>query len=224
LGQRELPVLIAMLLLFGTIFGFVELADEVLEGSTQSIDETILLSLRAAEDPSMPAGPLWLGEVMRDLTALGGATLLFLLTFTIVIYLMLQRRLGSMTFLIAAIVGGALVSLILKETFGRPRPDLVTHLSYVTTSSFPSGHSMLSAVTYLTLGALLARIHTSRRIKAFFLIVAIFLTVLVGISRVYLGVHWPTDVLGGWTVGAAWAILCWFVARWLQARGRIELE
>ncbi len=224
LGQRELPVLIAMLLLFGTIFGFVELADEVLEGSTQSIDETILLSLRAAEDPSMPIGPLWLGEVMRDLTALGGATLLFLLTFTIVIYLMLQRRLGSMTFLIAAIVGGALVSLILKETFGRPRPDLVTHLSYVTTSSFPSGHSMLSAVTYLTLGALLARIHTSRRIKAFFLIIAIFLTVLVGISRVYLGVHWPTDVLGGWTVGTAWAILCWFVARWLQESGRIENE
>lgn len=213
-----------MLLLFGTIFGFVELADEVLEGSTQSIDETILLSLRAAEDPSMPVGPLWLGEVMRDLTALGGATLLFLLTFSIVIYLMLQRRLGSMTFLIAAIVGGALVSLILKETFGRPRPDLVTHLSYVTTSSFPSGHSMLAAVTYLTLGALLARIHESRRLKAFFLVVAVVLTVLVGFSRVYLGVHWPTDVLGGWTVGAAWAILCWFVARWLQARGRIEQE
>lgn len=211
-----------MLLLFGTIFGFVELADEVLEGSTQSIDETILLSLRAAEDPSMPVGPLWLGEVMRDLTALGGATLLFLLTFSIVIYLMLQRRLGSMTFLIAAIVGGALVSLILKETFGRPRPDLVTHLSYVTTSSFPSGHSMLAAVTYLTLGALLARIHESRRLKAFFLVVAVVLTVLVGFSRVYLGVHWPTDVLGGWTVGAAWAILCWFVARWLQERGRIE--
>ncbi|MBI1295686.1 phosphatase PAP2 family protein [bacterium] len=213
-----------MLLLFGAIFGFVELADEVLEGSTQSIDQTILLSLRSAEDPAEPIGPLWLGEVMRDLTALGGATILFLLSFSIVIYLMLQRRLGAMTFVIAAVVGGAVMSLILKELFGRPRPDLVTHLSYVTTSSFPSGHSMLAAVTYLTLGALLARIHAARRIKAFFLIVAVVLTVLVGFSRVYLGVHWPTDVLGGWTVGAAWAILCWFGARRLQERGQIENE
>lgn len=224
LGQRELPVLIAMLLLFGAIFAFAELADEVLEGSTQSIDMAVVLALRSPNDLASPLGPLWLGEVMRDLTALGGSTILFLLTTSIAIYLMLQRRLGTVTFVIASVVGGAVISLVLKEFFGRPRPDLVTHLSYVTTHSFPSGHSMLSAVTYLTLGALLARIHTSRRIKAFFLIVAIFLTVLVGISRVYLGVHWPTDVLGGWTVGAAWAILCWFVARWLQSRGRIEQE
>ncbi len=224
LGQRELPVLIALLLFFTTTFGFVKLSDEVIEGSTQTLDERILLSLRNPDDLNTPIGPEWLGEVMRDLTALGGATLLMLLTLSIVIYLMLLRRFGAMTFLIAAVLGGVLISLALKQAFGRPRPDLVVHLSYTATSSFPSGHSMLSAVTYLTLGALLARIHAARRFKAFFLLTAVLLTVMVGISRVYLGVHWPTDVLGGWAVGAAWATLCWFAAYWLQQRGQIEEE
>lgn len=224
LGQRELPVLLAMLLLFSSVFAFVELADEVVEGSTQRIDETILLAMRSPADPTDTLGPPWVEEVMRDLTALGGGAVLVLLILSVAIYLLLLGRLQAMGFLIGAMAGGSLLSLILKELFARPRPDLVPHLSYVTTSSFPSGHSMLSAVTYLTLGALLARIHNERRFKAFFILVAVSLTVLVGVSRVYLGVHWPTDVLGGWTVGAAWAILCWFGARWLQSRGRIEQE
>ena len=83
---------------------------------------------------------------------------------------------------------------------------------------------MLSAVVYLTLGALLARTQTHRGIKVYFLAVAGLLTVIIGVSRVYLGVHWPTDVLAGWVGGAGWALLCWLVMLWLQRRGKVEAE
>ncbi|HWV40755.1 phosphatase PAP2 family protein, partial [Pseudorhodoplanes sp.] len=78
------------------------------------------------------------------------------------------------------------------------------------------------AVTYLTLGALLARIQSRNRLKAYVVSVAILLTLMVGASRIYLGVHWPTDVLAGWCAGAAWAMACWLLALWLQSRGEIE--
>ena len=117
-----------------------------------------------------------------------------------------------------------LVSTLTKLGFGRPRPDLVPHATQVYTASFPSGHAMMAAVTYLTLGALLARVQPRLRLKLYLIGLAATLTVLVGCSRVYLGVHWPTDVLAGWTLGAAWALGCWAIALWLQARGRIETD
>ncbi|UYG01694.1 phosphatase PAP2 family protein [Halomonas sp. GD1P12] len=98
----------------------------------------------------------------------------------------------------------------MKLGFGRPRPDLVPHEAMVYTANFPSGHSMMSGVTYLTLAALL--------------ILAILLALLVGASRVYLGVHWPTNILAGWTAGANWAAICWGVMHWMQGRGQIEKE
>src|SRR4029079_7138266 len=112
----------------------------------------------------------------------------------------------------------------LKHVFSRPRPDLVPHLSYVTSSSFPSGHSMLSAAVYLTLGGLLARCQSSLLLKAHVLAWASVLTFLVGVSRVFVGVHWPSDVLAGWAAGAAWAALCWLCARALQRRGQLDAE
>jgi undecaprenyl-diphosphatase len=127
-----------------------------------------------------------------------------------------------MWLLIAATLGGCTVSLLLKHAFDRPRPQLVPHLSIVHTSSFPSGHSMLAAAVYLTLGALLGQFVHERVLKAYFLIVAIALTVLVGLSRVYMGVHYPTDVLTGWTGGLAWALICWLIARFMQRRHIVE--
>ena len=124
--------------------------------------------------------------------------------------------------LVVAVSLGTVLSSTLKLLVARPRPDLIAHVVQVHTMSFPSGHATLSAVTYLTLGALLARVQPNRRLKAFLLGLALILTILVGASRVYLGVHWPSDVLAGWCVGAAWASLCWFVALQLQRRGQGE--
>jgi len=115
-----------------------------------------------------------------------------------------------------------LLSNLLKLAYERPRPDFVSHAARVFTSSFPSGHATLSAITYLTLGALLAGLHESFWFKVYFLGLAIVLTIVIGISRIYLGVHYPTDVLAGWCIGAAWAGLCWSVFTWLQHRGRVE--
>jgi undecaprenyl-diphosphatase len=127
-------------------------------------------------------------------------------------------------FVCISVLGGQAAGTLLKDVFQRPRPDLVPYSAYASGTSFPSGHSMMSAVTYLTLGALLARSQERKRLKAYFLLVAIFLTLAVGVTRVYLGVHWPTDVLAGWTAGAVWALLCWLMARWLQTRQTLERE
>ena len=117
-----------------------------------------------------------------------------------------------------AVFGGGAIVYFLKLGFDRPRPDLVPHGSYVFTASFPSGHSMLSAITYLTLGFLLARSQSHRTLRIYIMVLTLVVTGLVGLSRVYLGVHWPTDVLAGWAAGACWALLCWLVARWIQQR------
>jgi len=220
----ELRTVLLMLLLAGSIWAFVALAGEVLEGDTQALDRVLLLMLRAPGNPAEPFGPPWLKEMGRDLTALGGYTVLTLLTLAVAAFLALRRMWGATLLLVAAVASGTLASYLLKDIFDRPRPELVPHGSYVASASFPSAHSMMAAVVYLTLGALLARVEPLRRIKAFILSVAILLTLLVGISRVYLGVHWPTDVLAGWTVGAAWALLCWLIARALQRRGQVETD
>jgi undecaprenyl-diphosphatase len=218
----ELGSVLALGLAAGGLFAFAKLAGEVREGDTRSFDQAILLALRQPGDRAEPIGPLWLKQVMTDLTALGGFTVLGLLTIVVFFYLVMVGKRGAATLLAVAIGGGTLLSSLLKSIFERPRPDLVAHMVEVQTLSFPSGHAMLSAVTYLTLGVLLARLSPRRRVKAYVVGVAVALTLLVGCSRVYLGVHWPTDVLAGWCVGAAWALLCWQVAVILQRRGDVE--
>lgn len=224
LVRQELGVLAGMGLLAAGLFAFARIASEVVEGDTRAFDEAVLLALRSAADPSDPLGPRWLEEAMRDFTALGGTGVLGTVTLAVVGFLLLARRRHAAALVLAAVVGGFLASNALKWGFARPRPDLVPHGQAVYTQSFPSSHAMLSAVVYLTLGALLARTQPRRRVRLYFLAVAGLLTVVVGSSRVYLGVHWPTDVLAGWAAGAGWAMLCWFAMLWLQSRGRVEAE
>jgi len=220
--RAELLPLLVIVLVAGGVWLFAELADEVGEGETRQIDEAILMAMRNPADASDPLGPRWLEEMERDFTALGGVGVLSVLTLAVSAFLTLDRK-GRTAVLVLIAVGGALVlSFLLKSGFQRPRPELVPHGSYVYTSSFPSGHSMMSAATYLTLGALLARVQPRRRIKILLLGFATLLTLIVGCSRVYLGVHWPTDVLAGWTAGAIWALICWLIARRLQLKGQIE--
>lgn len=220
----EFGTLIVLALAVAGFWAFAELADEVVEGATRNLDRDILLLLRSEGDPADPRGPDWLEEMLRDLTALGGIAVLTLTTVAVAGGFALMRRLRGTLYLVAAVGGGLLISSVAKEGFDRPRPDLVPYGSYVHTASFPSGHSMMAAVVYLSLGVLVARVLPQRRLKVYVLAVAVLATVLVGVSRVYLGVHWPTDVLAGWLAGAGWAAACMAGARALARRGEVEPE
>jgi len=222
LGGGEPAVLIASFLFLATGFAFVQIADAVTDGETNHFDNWAIRALRSPDNPAMPIGPEWLNEMMRDATALGGYGCLIFFTAAVAGYLHLDRKKHLAQVLVVSTVSGYLFSSLLKAVFQRPRPDIVPHLSYVASTSFPSGHSMNAAVVYLTLGTLLAASVQRTSLKIYVISLALFLTVTVGFSRVYLGVHYPTDIAAGWMAGIAWALLCWLVARFLQRRGQVE--
>jgi undecaprenyl-diphosphatase len=223
LGGHEMTVLLALAGIVAGVWLFAVLADEVVEGGTTIFDQKLLLAFRHSDTHAL-LGPPAVQEAARDITALGGFAVLSLVTVIAAGLLALDGKKHMAFFVVGSVLGGQAVGTILKDAFQRPRPDLVPYSAYASGGSFPSGHTMMSAVTYLTLGALLARSQERRRLKAYFLLVAIFLTFAVGVTRVYLGVHWPTDVLAGWTAGAVWALLCWLTARRLQSRRTLERE
>lgn len=217
----EISVVLALIGVAAGLLMFALVADEVIEGETHAFDEAILLAFRAPGDPADPIGPRWLEMAVMDITSLGSSTVLTLVTLAAIGFLIVDRKPSKALFVFLAVVGGVLLSFLLKIGFDRPRPDLVAHLVDVHTLSFPSGHAMGSAVTYLTLGVLIVRTDYPKRVKAYVLGVAVGLTMLIGLSRIYLGVHWPTDVLAGWCAGASWALICWLVALMLQRRRQI---
>ncbi len=222
--RAELWLLLGTVTLLLIVLVVVNLAGEVLEGDTQEFDKRLLQMLRKADDPAQPIGPPWLEVAALDLTALGSATVLGLTVATVAGFLLLQGLRRYAAFVLVASAGGWLLNRFLKELFARPRPDVVPHLREVMTLSFPSGHAMTSAAIYLTLGALLMRV-AQRRITRFYCMgVAVLATMLVGGSRVYLGVHYPTDVLAGWLIGLSWALLCWMVERALERRAGLKRE
>jgi undecaprenyl-diphosphatase len=221
--HAETSVLVAvfvasiLLLIFGVI------ADEVMAGSTTRLDEAIIALFRGgADNLSGPAGPLWVQEMARDITSLGSVTVLGLLSSVVVAYLFLTRSRGAAFLVLVAVLGGIAVNSVLKIHFARPRPDIFIPAAKVFTASFPSGHAAFSAITYMTLAALLARVTTSRRLRYYFVTVAVALTFMIGASRVYLGVHYPTDVLAGWCIGSAWALMCWAIMTRLQQKHLID--
>ena len=193
----------------GSLWAFIGLAEEMAEGELQGFDRWALMLLRNPADASDPLGPGAVETAMRDITALGGVTVLTLLTVAVVVALYLRRKRASALFLLVAVLGGQVLSHVTKLAFDRPRPDLVPHGVEVLTASFPSGHSMMATTTYLTLAVLVARVEPRKPLKLFYIALAAVVSAAVGISRVYLGVHWPSDVLAGWTLGAAWALACW---------------
>lgn len=219
LARREIVAVAAFLGIALALLAFIEITDEVTEGEGEArwFDHGLLLALRT-QDLSDPIGPRWVEETVAEITALGGFGVLALVTLLVAGFLAIQRKWGDVALVLVATIGGTAISEGLKVGFSRPRPDLVAHVVDVTSMSFPSGHAMLSAVTYLTLGALLARSQERARDRGYILVAAIIVTLLIGASRVYLGVHWPTDVLAGWCLGAAWALLCWIVATLIMRR------
>jgi undecaprenyl-diphosphatase len=217
-SAAEFVTLAFLALASGGIFLFIQLASEVAEGDTRALDEAILSALRQPGTVDEPIGPAWVKSMFIDITSLGGNTTVTLLTAAVAFYFLIAGNRNSALLVTLTVMGGTAVSTALKAAFARPRPEIVGHLVDVHTLSFPSGHAMLSAVTYLTLGALLARTQKSAALRAYFISLAIILTLMIGASRVYLGVHYPTDVLAGWCAGAAWAMLCWAIALWLARR------
>jgi len=206
------------------IFAFAQIAAAALTGTARGFDEWVLLGLRVPGNTAEPIGPRWLEETMRDFTALGSTGVMTLIVIIAVLFLLMTHKYSTAFFVVFAVVGGSLLNNLLKIGFARPRPDIVAHGAEVFTPSFPSGHSMMSAVVYLTLGTLLARSQKEQSVKLLIFSVCVFLTLLIGFSRVYLGVHWPTDVLAGWTLGAGWALLTWMLMLWLQSKGQVESD
>ena len=211
--------LVPIILIAAAAWAFIAILDEVSEGDTRAIDQAIILAFRVPGDPADPIGPSWLEESVRDVTALGSAPTLVIAVLAVAGFLALAKAWRVAIFTLVACGVGLVLSSVLKYAIDRPRPELVPHGNQIYTSSFPSGHSMMSAVVFLTLAALVARVVEKKRLKGYTLGVAIVLTLLVGVSRIYLGVHWPSDVLAGWSAGAAWALGCWLVARWVGLGG-----
>lgn len=224
MGKRDRLWMTVMLIMVVGAGLFVVLARCVAEGMTDGFDRGLVLAMRNPDDPNDPLGPRWLEEAARDFTSLGGYTVLILVTAIVASYLGLVRKHHAAHLLLASAIGGLIVMHLLKALVNRPRPDFVAHFAYDNSASFPSGHAMLSAVVYLTLGAMLTRLVERRRVKVFVMSVAVTLSLVIGASRVYLGVHYPTDILAGWSAGLVWAGLCWMLTRYLQRRGAVERD
>lgn len=220
-GLREFSLLAALSVVIGGFWIFVEVAEEVTDGGAHVFDHAIMMSLRVDGVPSKPVGPQLLPEAARVITALGSYSIVILATVLVIGFLLLQRRVAEALLVFFTISGGGILSHVLKTVFQRERPDCAFHLTDVSMFSFPSGHSMLATVVYITLGALLARSLSHRCSKMYCLWGGVFLAMLVGLTRIYLGVHFPTDVLAGWAAGASWAMLCWIVWQCLQRRRKL---
>ena len=214
----EFSLLLTLVLILGGTWLFLVLAGATAAADPRALDRDILLALREPGDSDDPLGPDWVETAMRDLTALGGTAVLLILTGGVLGYLLLRREVHLAALVLLTVAGGAILSNSLKYVYDRPRPELVPALTHYLAPSFPSGHSALAAATYLTLGSLIARAQASRRLKAYSVALGALLALLVGVSRVYLGVHWPSDVLGGWLLGAVWATFALFVSRWWRRR------
>ena len=217
-ARAEVVMLTALVIVAGGAFAFVKLASEMTEGETNAFDMAVLQTLHPGPDLSNPIGPAWLETTAVDLTAIGSVSVLVLLSVAVAGFLCLNRLRLEAAIIAVALGGGLMLSQGLKAVFERQRPPDVYRAVEILNSSFPSGHAMLSAVVYLTLGAMIARVTASQAIRIYVMGGAILLTLLVGATRVYLGVHWASDVIGGWCAGAAWATACWLFERWARQR------
>lgn len=216
-ARSEAASLAVISVIAGGILLFVAIADEMAEGDAHGFDMAVLQALHPGPDLRDPAGPAWLDHAAADFTSFGSISVIVTIALSAIGFLVLRRRALEGLLLAVALAGGLALSEGLKSFFDRARPPDVYRYAETLNPSFPSGHALLSAVLYLSLGAMLARATSNRKIRTYVMAVAILVTLLVGATRVYLGVHWVTDVLGGWCIGAAWAMAFWLFERW--ARG-----
>jgi len=221
IARTEIVALSALFVVAMGIMTFVELADDMTEADGRAFDQAVLLALRPGGSAD-GWGPPWLETAALDLTSLGGIAVLGLFAVIVVLFLVLQRKRLSALLLVFGLAGGVALSEGLKAVFGRDRPPAAYQAVETINASFPSGHALLSAVFYLSFGVMLTRAFPRRRFKAYVLGVALLLTLIVGLTRVYLAAHWASDVLAGWSVGAAWAMALWLVAYAVQRRQAVH--
>jgi undecaprenyl-diphosphatase len=208
-GSRDRRLWIALMVaLAGSCVAVVLAEDE-----PHRMDRQILLAMREKHDRADPIGPAELEQVARDVTALGGSPLVLTLTVTACGYLVLRRRWLSASVVVVSVMGGEIASDTIKAIVDRPRPDLVPRFVQVYSASFPSGHAFLAMVVYLTIAMQLARLEKAAVVRGYLIAIALVIVAAVGISRIYLGVHWPSDVLAGWGIGLAWVLVVWAAAR-----------
>lgn len=217
-GVNWLTVTLLAIVTLG-VYAFIEIAEEMAAGEIRQIDEALFLSLRLKDDPSTPIGPAWLQETAVEVTALGGYPLIVLTLAAVAGFFMVTKRYGAALYAVLSVGIGALLSQTLKQYYGRPRPDLVDHLDTVHTLSFPSGHALVTTVAYLTMASIVVGFLDDGRARVYVIAVAVLVAILVGVSRVYLGVHWPSDVAAGWALGVAWACFSWLIVHFLR-RGK----
>lgn len=217
-ARAEAVLLLALAIVAGGALAFVHIAEEMGEGEAHAFDTAVLQALHPGPDPRDPIGPAWLDHAMADFTSLGSVSVLATVSLGAAGIFLLRRQVLEAAVLALALGGGLAISEWLKMLFGRDRPPDIYRAVEVLNPSFPSGHALLSAVVYLTLGATLARATERRDVRVYIIVLAMLLALSVGFTRVYLGVHWASDVLAGWCAGASWAAACWLLERW--ARGQ----
>ena len=213
-------LLAAIVFVAGTIWGVLWLRGEIREGETTRFDRALILALRQAADPNRLRGPAWLEETARDITALGGFTVLGLVTVAALAALIVYRRWWQAIVFGTAAVGAQLLAETIKNVVGRPRPTFVARYDLIASSSFPSGHSIMAPAIYFTLAAIVTAGELRPAARGLLMVGSVALVTAIGVSRVYLGVHWPTDVLAGWALGSAVALVAWLALRWPEEFGR----
>ena len=180
---------------------FVALASYVRSGSSQAFDETVIRWLGAHHTRGLDVA-------MLEITALGTGIVVMMVVAVAALFLVLTDHKYSAILLLASTFGGLVLNAVLKLGFNRPRPSIVAPVVHAVSSSFPSGHAMSAAVAYTTVAYLAARLHKRSWARWLVMTAAFIVIALISISRMYLGVHYPSDVLAGIAVGLAWAAFC----------------
>jgi len=221
---EQLTFWLAVVVIIASLFIFINTTIAVNAGGQLSYDRLILEMMRTGPQQLEPIGPGVMTEIVKDLSAIGSKYVLAVLTMIVACFLLLRKHYFSALVLLVITGSGVVVIFSAKAIMCRPRPEIITHMAEVSSQSYPSGHSSLSAIVYLTLGTMVARVQSQKWIKAYCIVVALLLTLISGITRLYLGVHYPSDVIAGWTLGVAWALICWILFGYMRTRFQAKVD
>jgi len=217
-SRIEIALLAVWIVVAGALWSFLAIGSEMQEGELTGFDRSVLEALRQNGDTHKAIGPHWLIESMRDVTALGGVTLVTVVTVLAVTLLLGHKQKNQAVVLAIFIPLAQLSSGLFKDVYDRARPSFAIFGDLPTSMSFPSGHSTVATATYFLLAVIVSSLETNRSMKVLAFAVAALLSLAIGFSRVFLGVHWPSDVIAGWCLGAAWAMIAAVVLRALKKR------